>query len=145
MRKTFPIFRCVSWAGFSLIEVVIALGIISFALVGILGLLPVGLNSQKQGAEQARAVQVLNDVTRAVRGVRSDGGTNRFLPPLSALQVGAGTTRGWNFLIDVIAQSGQVTPAGVFLPQGESRIWNSVAIDRFSAEILEQFTETIQE
>ncbi|MFZ4777663.1 MAG: hypothetical protein ACOYM3_20015, partial [Terrimicrobiaceae bacterium] len=57
----------------------------------------------------------------------------------------AGTTRGWNFLIDVIAQSGQVTPAGVFLPQGESRTWSSVAIDRFSAEVLEQFTETIQE
>jgi hypothetical protein len=57
----------------------------------------------------------------------------------------AGTTRSWNFLIDVIAQSGQVTPAGVFLPQGESRTWSSVAIDRFSAEILEQFTETIQE
>ena len=57
----------------------------------------------------------------------------------------AGTTRSWNFLIDIIAQSGQVTPAGVFLPQGESRTWNSVAIDRFSAEVLEQFTETIQE
>ena len=57
----------------------------------------------------------------------------------------AGTTRSWNFLIDIIAQSGQVTPVGVFLPQGESRTWNSVAIDRFSAEVLELFTETIQE
>lgn len=59
--------------------------------------------------------------------------------------IDAGTTRSWNFLIDIIAQSGQVTPAGVFLPQGESRIWNSVAMDRFSAEVLEQFNETIPE
>jgi hypothetical protein len=57
----------------------------------------------------------------------------------------AGTTRSWNLLIDIIAQSGQVTPAGVFLPQGESRIWNSVAMDRFSAEVLEQFNETVPE
>lgn len=57
----------------------------------------------------------------------------------------AGTTRSWNFLIDVLAQSGQVSPAGEFIPQGELRLWNSVAIDRFSAELLGQSTEIIQE
>jgi hypothetical protein len=57
----------------------------------------------------------------------------------------AGTTRTWNFLIDVIAQSGQASPTGEFVPHGEFRLWNSVAIDRFSAEILGQSTEIIQE
>ncbi len=57
----------------------------------------------------------------------------------------AGTTRSWNFLVDIIAQSGQVTTAGAFLPQGESRTWNSVAIDRFTGEVIEQFNESIQE
>ena len=92
MTKRPSRFRGIRRAGFSLIEVTIALGIISFALVAIIGLLPVGLNSQKQGADQSRAIQVLNNVTRAVKGVRSEGGTNKFLPPLSGLAVGTGTS-----------------------------------------------------
>jgi len=90
MTKRPSIFRGIRRTGFSLIEVTIALGIISFAFVAIIGLLPVGLNSQKQGADQSRAIQVLKNVTCAVKGVRSDGGTNKFLPPLSGLAVVSG-------------------------------------------------------
>ena len=57
----------------------------------------------------------------------------------------AGSTRTWNVLVDVIAQSGQVTAAGLFITNGESRIWHSVAIDRLAATILDKQTETIRE
>jgi hypothetical protein len=57
----------------------------------------------------------------------------------------AGTTRSWGLLIDVISQSGKLSATGGFLPEGESRLWNSVAIDRLSAKIIGQSNETIQE
>lgn len=59
--------------------------------------------------------------------------------------VDAGTTGSWNLFVDVIAQSGQISAGGQFIPQGESRIWNAFALDRFTGEIIEQFTETVQE
>ena len=42
-------------AGFSLIEVALALGVAAFALVAILGLLPIGLNSNQASIEQTAA------------------------------------------------------------------------------------------
>jgi hypothetical protein len=51
------------------------------------------------------------------------------------------TTREWNVLIDVIAQSGMVSRSGEFLPQGESRLWHSLAIDRPTATVIDQSTE----
>ena len=57
----------------------------------------------------------------------------------------AGTTRSWGLLIDVIAQSGKLSASGAFIPEGESRLWNSVAIDRFTAKVIAQSNESIQE
>jgi hypothetical protein len=53
-----------------------------------------------------------------------------------------GTVRTWNFLIDVIAQSGTVVN-GKFNPQGESRVWESVTIDRFTARVVARSSENI--
>lgn len=41
-----------SWTAFSLIEVTIALGIAAFCLLTVFGLLPIGLNSSQNAAEQ---------------------------------------------------------------------------------------------
>lgn len=57
------IFAGRTLAGFSLVEVVLALGITSFSLLTILGLLPVGLNVLKEAGEsstRARIVQKLH-------------------------------------------------------------------------------------
>ena len=54
-----------------------------------------------------------------------------------------GTVRTWNFLIDVVAQSGSVVN-GRFVPQGESRVWECVAIDRFTARIVARSSENIR-
>ena len=53
----------------------------------------------------------------------------------------AGSTRAWNLLTDLIAQSGVVTPSGQFIPQGEARVWSSVAIDRFTGKVIDQSNE----
>jgi hypothetical protein len=53
-----------------------------------------------------------------------------------------GTVRTWNFLIDVVAQSGSVVN-GQFIPQGESRVWDCVAIDRFTARVVARSSESI--
>ncbi len=47
-------------AAFSLIEVVLALGLTSFCLIALLGLLPVGLHSNQDAIQQAEASDVLS-------------------------------------------------------------------------------------
>jgi uncharacterized protein (TIGR02598 family) len=79
---------------FSLLEVVVALGVVSFCLVGVVALLPAGLNSQKQATDQSFGTQALSSIAAALRGVHpSKTGTNlEFLPPLDKLTVGDGTS-----------------------------------------------------
>lgn len=52
---------------FSLIEVTLAIGIIAFALVALIALLPIGLMANRNAAEQARAMQTLNALAICVQ------------------------------------------------------------------------------
>ncbi len=60
-----------------------------------------------------------------------------------------GTTRTWNFLIDLVAQTGRFTTSaktgGDFLVQGEERIWIHLSIDRMTGEVLEARKEVVNE
>jgi len=56
---------------FSLVEVVMAIGIVSFALISVLGLIPVGLKSVKNATEQAAAANALNALADSLRGATS--------------------------------------------------------------------------
>lgn len=56
---------------FSLVEVVLALGIVSFALLAVIGLLPVGLKSVKNANESAGAANVLQAISATVRSATS--------------------------------------------------------------------------
>ena len=60
-----------------------------------------------------------------------------------------GTTRTWNFLIDLVAQTGRFTPAAKsgsdFMVQSEERVWIHVAIDRMTGEVLELRKEVVNE
>ena len=47
---------------FSLVEVVIALGVIAFAIVAILGVLPIGLKTGHSAQDQTRAGQIAQDI-----------------------------------------------------------------------------------
>lgn len=93
----------------------IAIGIVAFAMVAVVGLLPVGLNSQKQSAEQARGIQALNDATEALRGIRKEGTSYKFLPPLTNLIVGPGAEQF--FLL------GNGTLAGSTAPDARAKVF----------------------
>jgi|GEM_PF-1246999 len=66
-----------------------------------------------------------------------------------------GQVRTWNLLIDVIAQTGkfpatlQAAGSGSlgsqFIVGGEDRIWTSVAIDRFTGQVIDRQTEQVKQ
>ena len=62
---------------------------------------------------------------------------------------GAGQTRVWNLMMDVIVQSGQIPTGGRnftdFVRNGESRAWIFLAIDRFTGELLDKRVEMVTE
>ncbi len=59
------------------------------------------------------------------------------------------TTRTWNLMIDLIAQSGRFPPTATTLSQfvvdGEKRYWLHVAIDRFTGDVIDQQLEAVYE
>jgi hypothetical protein len=62
---------------------------------------------------------------------------------------GAGQTRVWNLMMDVIVQSGQVPTGGRdftnFVRNAESRAWIFLAIDRLTGEVLDKRIEMVSE
>lgn len=54
-------------AGFSLIEVALALGIVAFALVAIIGLIPIGLNSNQSSSDQTAAAGLAAGIVADLR------------------------------------------------------------------------------
>jgi hypothetical protein len=58
-------------------------------------------------------------------------------------------TRTWNLLIDVIAQSGHMSPTATtldnFIVEGEKRYWLHIAIDRCTGKIVDQQLEPVYE
>jgi uncharacterized protein (TIGR02598 family) len=55
-------FRCLKSNAFSLVEVVLALGVVAFALVTVLALVPVGLESVSDSLQESQAINVLSTV-----------------------------------------------------------------------------------
>jgi len=62
--------------GFSLVEVVLALGVIAFALVGIMGLFPVAMRSAQESQRETRATLIAQQI---FSDLRASTGTNRLI------------------------------------------------------------------
>src|SRR6516225_7614002 len=54
-------------AGFSLVEVTLALGIAAFCLIALFGLLPVGVQTNRNATSQTAATNILADVVADIR------------------------------------------------------------------------------
>ena len=58
-------------------------------------------------------------------------------------------TRTWNFLIDLIGQSGRYPPTATrldqFMVEGERRYWLHIAIDRYTGKIVDQQLEVVSQ
>ena len=59
--------RCRSIAGFSLVEVTLALGIASFCLIAVFGLVPVGVQTNRNATSQTTATNILSSVVSDIR------------------------------------------------------------------------------
>lgn len=78
MKKS-PEFRTLK--AFSLVEVVLAIGVLAFALVSIVALLPMGLKSNRISAEESRAVNLLTAVEADLRGSVANGSSQIYQLP----------------------------------------------------------------
>ncbi|MEM1059955.1 MAG: hypothetical protein AAGK14_11960 [Verrucomicrobiota bacterium] len=89
---------------------------------------------------------ILNDALPDTNGIKHNKSMAE--APMRAL-ADASQTRTWNLLIDIVAQSGRVTPAAStltdFVVEGQRRVWLHVSIDRFSGAIVSFQEEPIYE
>lgn len=85
-------------AGFSLVEVTIALGIMSFCLLAMLGMLPVGLSQERKATDQLLALQALTAVSTDFMALTSTG-SETDLYGIKVPKVGEGTESG-SFALD---------------------------------------------
>jgi uncharacterized protein (TIGR02598 family) len=69
-------------AGFTLVEVTLAIGVVAFALSGIIGLLPVGLQSHSRATEITVSTQIVQQVTANLL----DAPTSSLVDPSGALR-----------------------------------------------------------
>jgi hypothetical protein len=88
------------------------------------------------------------DFTAALDTVSGGGVKSRREAFVRAL-ADVGTTRTWNLLIDLVAQSGQYTRGANrledFTVEGEKHYWLHVAIDRYTGEIIGEQLEEVHE
>lgn len=65
--------RTTSRRAFSLLEVTMTLGLISFCLVALIGLMPIGIDSVRDANRQAEAVRLLKHLATGIQGAARDG------------------------------------------------------------------------
>jgi type II secretory pathway pseudopilin PulG len=93
--------------GFSLVEVVLALGVVSFAIVAILGLIPTGLQTSHSSQDETRASQIAQSILVTFSGQQfnavtfleydaSDGSQSGSIAFDLSSQNGSGPTWGAN-------------------------------------------------
>lgn len=83
--------RLAKKAAFTLVEVVVALGIFSFALVAIVGLFVVGLNTNKESSDQIQEANFASLLISSRRALPTSVITNFALPPLNVAYSATGT------------------------------------------------------
>ena len=110
---------------FSLVEVTAALGIASFCIIAVFGLLPTGLNSNKAAIEQTAATNLLTAIDADLRAApnTAPGGTAQASP---------------QFGIEIPAAGGTATPQGnpvkVFVAE-DGRVVSDAAAARYLLSI----------
>lgn len=58
--------------GFSMVEVTVALGLVAFCLLALIGLLPIGLDSQKDSMTESAAISCLEHISGSIREALPD-------------------------------------------------------------------------
>lgn len=99
------------------------------------------------------ATKVMNPVNGIISALPAsppvDKGNKPYLESSVRALSSVTDTRTWNLMIDIIAQSGRMAPAGKtlseFTVEGERRYWLHIAIDRYTGKIIDQQLEPVYE
>ena len=116
--------RARQWrSGFSLIEVTLAIGIIAFALLTVVALLPVGLSANQNARDQAQAAQIVKAIGISIQSAVVKPNTTytyAALPPYGpGLTAASGAIVLGTWDVPAIASSAAVTPVKQTLAIGE--------------------------
>jgi len=99
-----PAARCSPVAGFSLVEVVIAIGIAAFCLVTMLGLIPSGMKAVNATTEQTAATAIISEVMTDLRDTPLGSNTSPILaiqlPTNGSTNATNGSTNATNFYVN---------------------------------------------
>jgi len=98
-------------AAFSLVEVVVALGIFSFALVAIVGLFMVGIKTNKESSDQIQAANFGSLLISSRRALPTNVIANFALPPLNVAYSSTGTYLTNNLGVAADGTTNVATPA----------------------------------
>jgi len=115
-----------SQAAFSLVEVTLALGIAAFCLIAVVGLVPVGVQTNRNATSQTAATNILSSVVSDLRasvpgqGLSAKYRISRAKATATTLyfdgQGQATTSRGANSRYRLYVQIDQINPGGVVYP-----------------------------
>jgi uncharacterized protein (TIGR02598 family) len=87
--------------GFSLVEVVLALGVVAFAIVAILGVIPVGLSSGRSSQSETRAAQIAQDILSSLASQSQTTFSN-----CSIKQSATNTALNFSYNVDLTSNTG---------------------------------------
>lgn len=97
---------------FSLVEVTIAIGIASFCLLAVVGLLPVGLGTLKVSRDEAGAARALHQIAQSIRSATVDADGN-YVASGAYTNVTWTTTGTASMTLNGLSLSGLPTSSGV--------------------------------
>ncbi len=118
---------------FSLIEIVLALGVIAFALVGIMGLFPVAMKSAQESQRETRATLIAQQI---FADLRVASGTNRMLVHGASAGTPSALTTNFNLSQNTNAfLAYDADGQGLALPVSASDFSSSVPAATFLASI----------
>jgi uncharacterized protein (TIGR02598 family) len=113
-------------SAFSLVEVVLALGVVAFAIVAILGLVPTGLQTSHSSQDETRAAQIAQSVINTMASQAQTNFTAVGLPLPSPAPT-----------IDLTSSITSATsPAAFFYADNDGQISQSAANATFSISVL---------
>jgi prepilin-type N-terminal cleavage/methylation domain-containing protein len=96
--------------GFSLVEVVVAIGIVAFGMLAVIGLLPTGMKMARNSTEQAQAANLVQALAESVRSASTTNGTNyssSFAGQINSYAIGGSAT---TLQISNLTLDGRVDP-----------------------------------
>ena len=82
---------------FSLVEVVLALGVVSFAIVAILGVFPLGLSTSHSAQDETRVAQIAEDILASLAGQAPTNYNNASIVQPSGFQYNVPLNRDFDY------------------------------------------------